>query len=431
MALFETRKRRSIVAAGAAAAVALIGLTACGSSGGSGSATGVTLNLYSDNPQWADGFAKTGAAIKTVTGNDWKSIALPSTANYTQVVQNSLSTSKPGDIIKWWSGLQIQKLAATGKLTDLTAIWDADVKKGWLNDSLKPYYTYNGKVYALPLTNANWVVYYSKSAFKKAGIAAPPTTYAEFEADAAKLKASGTTPIWTGQADQWTSFIPYMLLAGSASPDYYTKLTSNQASFGDATGKQILQTWQTWIKNGWTASPDTKFTDAPAMMKSGKVAMFPIGTWDGSGMKAAGMTPDVDYGAFLLPPAAGQQQALFNEGGALAVPTGAPNHAAAMKVMESWLDPTVQTVWSDYLGDSSPNPMVPVKDPVIAGLNKQIAAAKPVLLNRYFEALPPSLVTDSTTILDGFMVDPSNIDKVISDLVSAETKDWTAWKSGN
>lgn len=430
MALFGTGKRHSIVAAGAAAAMALVALTACGSGGGSTSTSGVTLKLYNDNPQWADGFAKTGAAMKTLTGDDWSSVALPSTANYTQVVQNSLSTSKPGDIIKWWSGLQIQKLAATGKLTDLTSVWEADVQKGWINDALKPYYSYNGKVYALPLTNANWVIFYNKKAFAKAGIQVPKT-YADFEADAAKLKASGVTPIWTGQADQWTSFIPYMLLAGSISPDYYTKLTSNQASFGDDTGKQILTTWQKWINNGWTASPDSKFADAPAMMKADKLAMFPIGTWDGASMKAAGMTPGVDYGAFLLPPAPGQKQALFNEGGALAVPTGAPNHEAAMKVIANWLDPSVQSVWSDYLGDSSPNPTVPVKDPVIAALNEQIKATSPTLLNRYFEALPPSLVTDSTTTLDGFMVDPGSNAKVVSDLVSAETKDWSAWKSGN
>lgn len=430
MALIGTGKWRTLVAA-SAATLALVGVAACGSNEDSSNATsGATLTLYNDNPQWADGFAKTGAALKKLVGNDWKSVALPSTANYTQVVQNSLNTSKPGDIIKWWSGLQIQKLAATGKLTDLTSVWDAQVKKGWLNDSLKPYYTYNGKVYALPLTNANWVVFYNKKLFADAGVSVPKT-YAEFEEVAAKLKASGVTPIWTGQADQWTSFIPYMLLAGSISPDYYTKLTSNQASFGDDTGKQILNTWQNWINNGWTAKPDSKFTDAPAMMKAGKLAMFPIGTWNGASMKAAGMTPGSDYGAFLLPPSPGQQQALFNEGGALAVPTGAPHHAAAMKVIENWLDPSVQAVWSDYLGDSSPNPTVPVKDPVIADLNQQIEAASPILLNRYFEALPPSLVTDSTITLDGFMVKPDSLAKVISDLVSAEKKDWDAWKSGN
>jgi len=430
MALIGMGKRRSLVAASAAVAMALVGLTACGSSGSGGSASTGSLTLYNDQPAWATGFQSTGAAMKKLTGWNFQPVALPSTANYTQVVQNSLDTSKPGDIIKWWSGLQIQKLAATGKLTDLTSIWNADVQKGWINDALRPYYTYQGKVYALPLTNANWVVFYNKKVFAKAGVSVPKT-YADFEAAAAKLKASGVTPIWTGQADQWTSFIPYMMIAGSISPDYYTKLTSNQASFGDSTGKQVLSTWQKWIKNGWTASPDSKFSDAPAQMKAGKLAMFPIGTWDGAAMKATGMTPGVDYGAFLLPAAPGQKQAIFNEGGALAVPAGAPHHAAAMTAMSHWLDPSVQTVWSNFLGDSSPNPTVPVKDPVIADLNQQIKAAGGTLLNRYYEALPPSLVTDSTTTLDGFMVDPSTLDSVIQNLVSQANKDWTAWKSGN
>lgn len=425
----STRTRRDF--GRVTAAVLIAALTAAGCASGSSKTSGddnSPLTIYNDNPQWETGFKSVGDSLQKITGRGFSPVALPSTANYQQVVQSSLATNKPGDIVKWWSGLQLQSLAATGNLTDLTAVWDGAVKKGWLDDALRPYYTHDGKVYGLPLTQAYWVIFYSKPVFEKNGIT-PPKTYEEFKAAAAKLKAAGVTPIWTGQADQWTSFIPYQALAGSLSPEFYTKLTNNQASFGDAESKQVLGLWQDWMKNGWTAPPDSKFSDAPALLKSGQVAMFPIGTWAGSLFKAVGMQPGTDYGAFLMPPQmAGGPQAVFTEGGALAVPKNAPHHDAAMKQMETWLDPSVQKVWSDYLGDSSPNPTVTPADPVISELAAQIKSSNPTMLNRYFESLPPALVQNSTTILDGYMVHPDELDKVIEELKAAEAKDWAAWK---
>jgi len=46
---------------------------------------------------------------------------------------------------------------------------------------------YNGKLYALPYQRSVPVLYYNKDAFREAGIAHPPATWAEFIADAQKL----------------------------------------------------------------------------------------------------------------------------------------------------------------------------------------------------------------------------------------------------
>ncbi|MDQ0471761.1 ABC transporter substrate-binding protein [Labrys wisconsinensis] len=49
----------------------------------------------------------------------------------------------------------------------------------------------DGKVYGLPIAASARAMYYNKDIFAKAGIAEPPKTWAEFQADAAKIKALG------------------------------------------------------------------------------------------------------------------------------------------------------------------------------------------------------------------------------------------------
>ena len=411
-------------------AAALIGTAFTGCSAASNStAKGGTqpLTMYNDNPQWKDGFVKAGDEIAKTTGYSLNPISLPSTANYTQTVLASLPTNKSGDIIKWWSGKMLQGLAATGQLQDLTKQWDDAVSAGEISNDLRPYYSYKGKVYAVPFVQSYWVTFYSKTAFQKAGISAAPTTWTDLESDLGKLKSAGYAPFCTGQSEGWPSFVPFQMFVGAVSPDLYTQLTENKAKFDDPGVKQALTTWQKWIKNGWTTSADTKTFDCPAAMKAGKVAMVPFGTWANGMFKSAGLT-DSDYGAFLTPSMTdGQAPGVFLEGGAIAVPKNAPHKAGALKAIAAWLTAPVQTVWSGYIGDSSPNPKVVATDPVIKSVAAQVAAEKPTILNRYYESLPPKLVQSTISTLGGFMVDPSNPGKTMSDLSNQAKTEWAAW----
>ena len=130
----------------------------------------------------------------------------------------------------------LQGLAATGQLQDLTKQWDDAVAAGEINDDLRPYYSYNGKVYAVPFVQSYWVTFYSKTAFEKAGIDAPPTTWSDLESDLGKLKGIGEQ-YCTGQSEGWPSFVPFQTFVGAVSPDFYTKLTENKATFDDPGGQ--------------------------------------------------------------------------------------------------------------------------------------------------------------------------------------------------
>jgi len=64
---------------------------------------------------------------------------------------------------------------------------------------------------------------------------------------------------------------------------------------------------------------------------------------------------------------------------------------------------------------------------VIQSVAEQIADQEPTILNRYYESLPPKLVQSTISTLGGFMVDPSNPDKTMSDLANQAKTEWADW----
>jgi multiple sugar transport system substrate-binding protein len=273
-----------------------------------------------------------------------------------------------------------------------------------------------------------WVIFYSKPTFAKYNLK-PPTTFTEFQSDLATLKQNGVTPLYTTQNGGWTSFIMYQSLVAGQSPDFYNDLTNDKAKWTDATSTNALNIWKGWIDKGYTTAPDVDLNNAPGQMKAGKVAMVPIGTWDNQSFKTAGLAPNQDYGEFLMPTVnAGAKQSVFVEGGAWVVPKNAPNHDAAVKEITNWLDPSVQKVWTDFLGDNSANPTVTPADPFAQAVKQDVATQKPVLLNRFYEAFPSKLVEAATSQLDGFMVHPDTANTCLTSIQSSADTEWANWK---
>jgi multiple sugar transport system substrate-binding protein len=75
-------------------------------------------------------------------------------------------------------------------------LWSADdvlsaTAKADLLDAFVKSGTYQGKLYGMPDLSSARAFFYNKDLFAKAGITAPPTTWADFEADAKKITALG------------------------------------------------------------------------------------------------------------------------------------------------------------------------------------------------------------------------------------------------
>jgi multiple sugar transport system substrate-binding protein len=178
----------------ALAATAALALAACGSSGSSGGSSGsgtTTLKLvvadYGTGPSNAsakywDGivtaFEKVHPDIKVnVTSIAW--------TNFDQEVQTMIQNKQYPDITE---GDYFSNYAQDGLLYSAS---DVLSNPGNLLPAFKAQGTYNGVQYGMPFTTSSRTLFYNKKLFTQAGIASAPQTWADVEADAAKITKLG------------------------------------------------------------------------------------------------------------------------------------------------------------------------------------------------------------------------------------------------
>jgi multiple sugar transport system substrate-binding protein len=190
------RKRLAGTATAAAAIALALAVAACGSSSsggsnGGGSSGNTTLKLvaadYGTGPSntsakyWqgiASAFHKANPKISV------KITVIPWT-NFDSEVQTMVQNHNYPDITEgdYFSSYAQQGLLypASGVLSNPGSLLPVFAKQG----------TYNGTQYGMPFTTSSRTLFYNKKLFAKAGISSAPTTWAEVEADAAKIKGLG------------------------------------------------------------------------------------------------------------------------------------------------------------------------------------------------------------------------------------------------
>jgi len=178
-------------AAVATATVATMTLASCGFGGGSNSSSGddKTLTLmvasYSDNTksEWQqiikDFEAKNSGIKVSLDVQSWNDI--------NDVIKTKVQAGKQPDI------LNIDAFA--GFASDDLLYPAKDIVSSKTLDDFQPAFAKNASIdgtqYGLPFIASARALFYNKDIFAKAGVSAPPKTWAELEAAATKIKASG------------------------------------------------------------------------------------------------------------------------------------------------------------------------------------------------------------------------------------------------
>ena len=423
---------RRVGAASLAATVALtLGACAQGSASGGGGGDGTTVvTLNGDRADFGEGYRLAGDALEEITGFGLEARDVPSTENYQQVVRSSLQTSSTTDLVKWWNGYRLQELARSGGLADMTAEWETAEENGWVNPDTRDSFSYDGKVYGMPMYKSYWVIFYNKNVFEEAGIEAP-TTWAEFESNNEKLKAAGVTPLFGTQQAGWTSFIWFEEILSKLDPEFYADLMNGEAKYTDDTAQEALRIWSEMYEKGWFTAADVAWDNEPALFSEGTVAQVPMGTWRNGTFAGTGMTED-DYSAFILPPVEdGVSPSVIVESGVISVAEKAPNKEAALETMGNWLNPDVQQPWVNQIKDTSANPQVATEDPILKSVLGAVNDQAPVELVRFWEAGPPALIEGGVQHLGAFMANPSedNIMPTLEKLQALADTEWANWKA--
>ncbi|MDQ6422905.1 extracellular solute-binding protein [Paenibacillus sp. LHD-117] len=190
---------------------------------------------------------------------------------------------------------------------DLFAPLNEMVEKNGLNDTfqegLLDYYTFDGNLYALPDGNNIGLVYYNKALFQQAGVEVPTTFEGMVEA-AKTLKAAGITPMAIGEKDSWTgSFLFMNILLRTNGPGFLQSVVDGEKTFEDPAFAEAVDAFQSLVQAGAFQEGATSFdyNAGENLFKTGKAAMYYMGSWATGGIETSEVNKDDNIGVFKFP----------------------------------------------------------------------------------------------------------------------------------
>ncbi len=201
---------------------------------------------------------------------------------------------------------------------------------------------YQGTDYGIPFTTSTRALYYNKKIFAAAGISSPPTTWAELQADAAKIKAKGYIgygmPLGSEQAQ--AELLLWFLGNGggyvNSSGNYVIDSAQNIATLNFM--KQLAASGDTQPNPGGTDRKDVwaQFAQGKIGMVLGQPALIPI-------IQQADVLKPAGYATADVPGKSGPlSQTLGVHDDIVAFKAGGPSHLAAIK---EFLDYVYQDGW--------------------------------------------------------------------------------------
>ncbi|QGN57431.1 ABC transporter substrate-binding protein [Nostocoides sp. HKS02] len=268
------------------AASALVPLAACSSSSGSGSGGGsgkteITLLTDSADTTVKPAAAEIAAFEKANPTITVKTETRPGGSDGDNIVKTKLSTGDMADVFWYNSGSLLAALSPAKTLVDLTN----DPALANTDPSFLPAVTQNGKVYGAPWGTAmGGGILYNKDVYAKLNLQVPKT-WAEFESNSDKIKASGITAVLGSFKDTWTSQLfvlgDYHNVA-AANPSFATDYTANKVKYAtDQAAEKGFEKTAEAKQKGWlnASAGSTTFAQGIKLLASGRAAQYPLLTF--------------------------------------------------------------------------------------------------------------------------------------------------------
>jgi multiple sugar transport system substrate-binding protein len=372
-----------------------------------GAAGAQELALYSDKTPWNAGMTGLAEAASAASGATIKLQEVTPTDKYQAFMQTSIAGNNAPALFTWWNGQQLSDLVATGVAADLTPYWDAAIANGDYSAAQRELVSVDGKPYGVLLNVANWVMFYNKNHFAKAGIAAPPTTWAEFIDAADKLKAAGFTPINGPASNGWMPFIWFSQLVLGTNPDSFVGLTDGTVAYDSPDVQNAFKVWGEMYAKGYFTDPREQ--QAEKFFVDGSASMFLIGDWMTGTIAATGMKPNEDFGTFLMPALSPDvQQSVIVEASPIVVSKAALEANADLgKGVQALMGVDAANILGSTIQVYNGNMKAEAPNSIIAANAEMVATLKPRALVRWWEAVPSQIQGDLVAAMGEFMFSPT------------------------
>lgn len=245
------------------------------------------------------------AAIRTfanayrAAGGVWVDSAVAGSEQARAVALNRIAGGEPPTAAQFNTSKQFIDLIEEDMLNNVD---DIAAKEGWdrtLPEPIRNVIKVKGHYYAVPtdIHMPAWI-WYSKAAFKKAGIAREPATMTELFAALDKLKAAGLVPLAHG-GQSWQENIVFMaVLANVGGTDLYLRVMRDRdpRAINSAAFRNVLLTFKRLRSYVDSGSPGRNWNDATALVIRGKAGVQIMGDWAKGEFSAARQTAGKEYG---------------------------------------------------------------------------------------------------------------------------------------
>lgn len=362
-----------------------IALTACAPGGGQGDQAGgdradtgkVKLSLWSWRVEDAKAYEKILAKFEEAHPNIDVEFKPFQATEYNNILATGLSGSAGPDVAQLRAYGLLQPLVEAGQLVPLDdkveALSGFDPK---LLAGAKGHA--DGRIYGVPFAYQTLQIFYNKKLFSDHDLQ-PPATWDDLIAAAEKLKAAGITPfaVAAGPDATWTLPIVHEVFGNAryGSAAFRDALLSGEKTFTDpdfVASIKLLKDLQPYFPKDVVA---VKVPDVQALFATGKVAMYPTGTFDLAPVLAA--NPSLELGVFQVPPPPGSPVTTpVTPGwadGSFGINAKSPHQAEALELVKWMASPEFGQLYASELKQLSAVPGVTPSDPLLAEMAENYA----------------------------------------------------------
>ena len=270
---------------------------------------GASVTSYAAGPKaevihwWTSGgesaAAKKLAEAYTAAGGVWVDTAIALGEQARSVTLNRIVGGNPPTAAQFNTTKQFFDLVEEGVLNNIDEVAIRDSWDKFLPETVLSVIRVQGHYYAVPVDihMPTWI-WYSKAAFRKAGIANEPKTMDELFHALDKLKAAGLIPLAHGGQAWQESILFTAVLANVGGKDLYLKVLRDRdaAAINSAAFKNVLTTYKRLHAYVDTGSPGRNWNDATTMLITGKAGVQIMGDWAKGEFDLARQIPGRDYG---------------------------------------------------------------------------------------------------------------------------------------
>ncbi|MEI7536099.1 MAG: ABC transporter substrate-binding protein [Comamonadaceae bacterium] len=288
----------------------------------------------------------------TTAGGVWVDTAIALGEQARSVAINRIIGGNPPTAAQFNTSKQFLDIVEQGMLNNVDEIALRDGWDKFLPETVLNVVRVKGHFYAAPVNihMPTWI-WYSKSAFKKAGITAEPKSMDEMFAALDKLKAAGLIPLAHGGQPWQENIVFTAMLANVGGTELYLKVMRDRdpaAIQGDAFRKVLTsyKRLQSYVDKG---APGRNWNDATALLITGKAGMQIMGDWAKGEFALANQAPGKDYGCIA---GFGARSPYVIQGDVFVFPKTSDAEAIkAQKLLASvMLSPAVQVEFSNKKG---------------------------------------------------------------------------------